>query len=1296
MNQKKIIGLLLLFMIIIEQSIGQSSPTDYSYANDKLNFKASRVIPPSPDAAALGQYGNVQVSLFTGTPKIGVPLYEIGGKNVNLSIDMSYNASGFKPQDIASWVGLGWTLNAGGVITRSVMGNPDNSSNYFYANNAYANTSRLTNLYSTYNYIDSIQKGYNETQPDVYYFNFGSYSGKFFVTPDLQIIKKEKNNLNISAQGINYIDASSSSFTIVDEKGNTYLFAAAEMSFMQLDDGLASNQSIILSYNYPSSWYLSSITSADGNERMVFNYSSVASGQTMMNNYLQNNSVTYDHNTRVTSNFTYETFVSNNIFPPPTVTITGKKYLQSVVFYKGPQAYTTVNFETVTNQRQDLDHTQFPGEQLLQDIKIYNQSGIIKQYNFSYSYFNNSTYPTNYYNKRLRLDNIQEIAVDGVTANKPPYTFSYNNNPIPTYTLAGLDHWGFYNNTDNISTLVPNYSIPGDITQYGSGANREPDINGSSTAILQQITYPTGGYTTFQYELHQGIDSHDGVTLHNVGGLRVKSITDYSFTSKQATTKSYSYLTNSGTSSGLTTMPNYASFSSSHHYADGTSPDYDIYYMTLSANSVFGLGTIQGSHIGYAQVTETQTDPATNNSLGKTVYRYNILAPNQNDDNISNGELIEQTVYDINNKVLSDLQNTYKDTVVNANAVVIKVQTLNKQDNLTTLCLPSNGGPCIWYNPATVGFAYPNTSCSLTKIFNTKYNYYGYSMLGQSKNLVQQTETKYDQLTSAYTTVTKKFTYGNPNHTYPTLIEQTASNNDEIATSIKYAGDYNTAGATDNNSLGIAFLQSKNIIGADIETVQYRQNLDGSNKRYIGGKINFYAPNYPYLQSMYHLEMSQPLLTVQASGISGGNFTFDPNYKPTAVFAYDAYGNLSQQGKYMDAPKSYVWDYQHMLPSAEVNNANSSDIAYTGFEPGATGGNWSGFNPSSITTGAIAGQNSYALAGGSLSVINLSAAKQYIVSYWIHSGSVSVSTNTGSATGVPGTSINGWTYYEHLLPASSTQVTVSSGSANIDELRLFPKDAQMSTYTYNPLVGITSQCTPDNKFAFYEYDGLTRLVNVKDQYGNIIKNYKYNYGLGAALNASPQTLFYSSSQQGTFTAAVTCATGSYPQTITYIVPFAKYVSSISQADANNKAIADLNQNGQAYANSLPCLYYNVAISVRFFKNDCSATQGSGSRVMYTVPAGKYSSTISQTDANNQASADAAANGQAYANANGTCSCGLEGQKIVNGVCETGTRYNSSSTVQPNGSWLCTYYYGFSDGSVSQFYSVTGTSPCPIQ
>ena len=66
-------------------------------------------------------------------------------------------------------------------------------------------------------------------------------------------------------------------------------------------------------------------------------------------------------------------------------------------------------------------------------------------------------------------------------------------------------------------------------------------------------------------------------------------------------------------------------------------------------------------------------------------------------------------------------------------------------------------------------------------------------------------------------------------------------------------------------------------------------------------------------------------------------------------------------------------------------------------------------------------------------------------------------------------------------------------TAYIDELRLFPKSAQMTTYTFDPLVGMTSQCDPNNRIVYYEYDGLQRLQLLKDQNGNVIKTFQYNY-----------------------------------------------------------------------------------------------------------------------------------------------------------------------------------------------------------
>src|SRR5688572_27480870 len=70
---------------------------------DRMRFIAKQVVPPSPEAAALGAYGNVPVSLYTGTPNISIPLYQIQGSSLSLPISLSYNASGFKPQDEVTW-----------------------------------------------------------------------------------------------------------------------------------------------------------------------------------------------------------------------------------------------------------------------------------------------------------------------------------------------------------------------------------------------------------------------------------------------------------------------------------------------------------------------------------------------------------------------------------------------------------------------------------------------------------------------------------------------------------------------------------------------------------------------------------------------------------------------------------------------------------------------------------------------------------------------------------------------------------------------------------------------------------------------------------------------------------------------------------------------------------------------------------------------------------------------------------------------------------------------------------------
>ena len=150
-------------------------------------------------------------------------------------------------------------------------------------------------------------------------------------------------------------------------------------------------------------------------------------------------------------------------------------------------------------------------------------------------------------------------------------------------------------------------------------------------------------------------------------------------------------------------------------------------------------------------------------------------------------------------------------------------------------------------------------------------------------------------------------------------------------------------------------------------------------------------------------------------------------------------------------------------------------------------------------------------------------------------------------------------------------------------------------------------------------------------------------------------------------------------TVTYVIAAGSYSSTISQEDADRKAKEALKAGGQDYANRyghcVPIKWYNTEMSQQFQKNDCLATEV-GSMVTYTVPAGKYTSTISQEDANEKARRDIAENGQDYANEHGTCATDIwynEEQKkmFTRNNCEDGKIGTDYEYVVPAGKYSST-------------------------
>ena len=204
------------------------------------------------------------------------------------------------------------------------------------------------------------------------------------------------------------------------------------------------------------------------------------------------------------------------------------------------------------------------------------------------------------------------------------------------------------------------------------------------------------------------------------------------------------------------------------------------------------------------------------------------------------------------------------------------------------------------------------------------------------------------------------------------------------------------------------------------------------------------------------------------------------------------------------------------------------------------------------------------------------------------------------------------TYYNIVESGTAAKNNCTTGSTG-------------STVTYTVAAGkyssTISQADADNK-------AIADVTTNKQAYAN---------ANGTCTTAA--TTYYSTQESGTATKN-DCTTGSTGSTVTYTVAAGKYTSTVSQVDADNKAIADVTTNKQAYANAngtcmAATVYYNVQESGTATKNTCGPGY-TGSTLTYTVAAGKYSSTISQTEANNKAITDVTNNKQAYANANGTC------------------------------------------------------------
>lgn len=113
----------LSYILFVGLLLIQLSKSEAQVNNEFVSLK--NFVPPSPESVSLGKYGDMPVSLSTGIPNIEIPVYEVTSRKNKLSLSFSYHASGIRVNEIASNVGLGWSLSGIPEISRTVIGIAD-------------------------------------------------------------------------------------------------------------------------------------------------------------------------------------------------------------------------------------------------------------------------------------------------------------------------------------------------------------------------------------------------------------------------------------------------------------------------------------------------------------------------------------------------------------------------------------------------------------------------------------------------------------------------------------------------------------------------------------------------------------------------------------------------------------------------------------------------------------------------------------------------------------------------------------------------------------------------------------------------------------------------------------------------------------------------------------------------------------------------------------------------------------------------------------------------------------------